>query len=333
MTLEQLRVDESAAGMRLDLFLARQFMAGAAPRLGLSRSAIQKLIAEGQITLNNAVTKASARLKSDDQIDIRFLPPRETELRPEALPLDILYEDSDCVVVNKAPGVVVHPAAGRFSGTLVNALLHHCPDLEGVGGERRPGIVHRLDKDTSGVMIVAKNMRAFHQIVAQFKNRTVEKEYIALVWGGMRTDRGTIDRAIGRHRSDRKRMSSLHMGRGAREAITEWWVEKRFAFDPRSTHLADMGYPLIGDKVYGRKRNGNSTKLMGDPIIDRFPRQALHAEKLTLVIGQNARRMQFVAPPPSDLEKLLLRLRGREIEDRGRGFSSTRARGLTSVVL
>jgi len=145
------------------------------------------------------------------------------------------------------------------------------------------------------------------------------------------------------------------MGRGAREAITEWWVEKRFAFDPRSTplravtllrlrprtgrthqlrvHLADMGYPLIGDKVYGRKRNGNSTKLMGDPIIDRFPRQALHAEKLTLVIGQNARRMQFVAPPPSDLEKLLLRLRGREIEDRGRGFSSTRARGLTSVVL
>jgi 23S rRNA pseudouridine1911/1915/1917 synthase len=355
MTLEQLRVDESAAGMRLDLFLARQFMAGTAPRLGLSRSAIQKLIAEGQITLNNAVTKASARLKSDDRIDIRLLPPRETELRPEALPLDILYEDSDCVVVNKAPGVVVHPAAGRFSGTLVNALLHHCPDLEGVGGERRPGIVHRLDKDTSGVMIVAKNMRAFHQIVAQFKNRTVEKEYIALVWGGMRTDRGTIDRAIGRHRSDRKRMSSLHMGGGAREAITEWWVEKRFAFDHRSTplravtllrlrprtgrthqlrvHLADMGYPLIGDKVYGRKRNGNSTKPMGDPIIDRFPRQALHAEKLTLVIGQNARRMQFVAPPPSDLEKLLLRLRGREIEDRGRGFSSTRARGLTSVVL
>jgi 23S rRNA pseudouridine1911/1915/1917 synthase len=173
MTPDQLRVDESAAGMRLDLFLARQFMAGSTPRLGLSRAAIQKLIAEGQITLNNAVTKASARVKFDDLIDICFLPPRETGLRAEALPLDILYEDFDCVVVNKAPGVVVHPAAGRSSGTLVNALLHHCADLDGVGGERRPGIVHRLDKDTSGVMVVAKNMRAFHHLVDQFKNRTV----------------------------------------------------------------------------------------------------------------------------------------------------------------
>jgi len=339
MTLDPLRVDESAAGMRLDLFLARQFMDGTAPRLGLSRAAIQKLIAEGQITLNNAVTKASTRVKSDDRIDIYFLPPRETGLRAEALPLDILYEDADCVVVNKAPGIVVHPAAGRSSGTLVNALLHHCADLAGVGGERRPGIVHRLDKDTSGVMIVAKNMRVFHQLVAQFKNRTVEKEYIALVWGGMRADRGTIDRAIGRHRSDRKRMSSLHMGGRVREAITEWWVEERFSFDHHSTplravtllrlrprtgrthqlrvHLADMGNPLIGDKVYGRKRNGNAAKLVGDQIIDSFPRQALHAEKLTLVIGQNLRRMQFVAPLPSDLEKLLLCLREREIEDRG----------------
>jgi 23S rRNA pseudouridine1911/1915/1917 synthase len=355
MTLDQLRVDESAAGMRLDLFLARQFMAGSRPRLGLSRAAIQKLIAEGQITLNNSVTKASARVKSDDLIDICFLPPRETGLRAEALPLDILYEDFDCVVVNKAPGIVVHPAAGRSSGTLVNALLHHCADLDGVGGERRPGIVHRLDKDTSGVMVVAKNMRAFHQLVDQFKNRTVEKEYIALVWGGMRADRGTIDRAIGRHRSDRKRMSSIHRGGRAREAITEWWVEERFSFDRKSTpvraitllrlrprtgrthqlrvHLADMGNPLIGDKIYGRKRNGNAARLVGNRIIDSFPRQALHAEKLTLVIGQNLRRMQFVAPLPNDLQNLLLCLRGREIEDRGLELSSMRAKGLTSVLL
>ena len=341
--------------MRLDLFLARQFMAGTTPRLGLSRAAIQKLIGEGQITLNNAVTKASARVKSDDLIDICFLPPRETGLRAEALPLDILYEDFDCVVVNKAPGVVVHPAAGRSSGTLVNALLHHCADLDGVGGERRPGIVHRLDKDTSGVMVVAKNMRAFHQLVDQFKNRTVEKEYIALVWGGMRVDRGTIDRAIGRHRSDRKRMSSIHMGGRAREAITEWWVEERFSFDRKSTpvravtllrlrprtgrthqlrvHLADMGNPLIGDKIYGRKRNGNAARLVGNRIIDSFPRQALHAEKLTLVIGPNLRRMQFVAPLPNDLQNLLLCLRRREIEDRGLELSSMRAKGLTSVPL
>ena len=340
MTLDPLRVDESAAGMRLDLFLARQFMDGTEPRLGLSRAAIQKLIAEGQITLNNAMTKASTRVKSDDRVDIYFLPPRETGLRAEALPLDILYEDADCVVVNKAPGIVVHPAAGRSSGTLVNALLHHCADLAGVGGERRPGIVHRLDKDTSGVMIVAKNMRAFHQLVAQFKNRTVEKEYIALVWGGMRG--GPRERSIAPSVGPLgpKRMSSLHMGGRAREAITEWWVEERFSFDHHSAplravtllrlrprtgrahqlrvHLADMGNPLIGDKVYGRKRNGNAAKLVGDQIIiDSFPRQALHAEKLTLVIGQNLRRMQFVAPLPNDLQKLLLCLREREIEDRG----------------
>src|SRR6266850_937639 len=316
MTLDPLRVDESAAGMRLDLFLARQFMDGTAPRLGLSRAAIQKLIAEGQITLNNAVTKASTRVKSDDRIDIYFLPPRETGLRAEALPLDILYEDADCVVVNKAPGIVVHPAAGRSSGTLVNALLHHCADLAGVGGERRPGIVHRLDKDTSGVMIVAKNMRVFHQLVAQFKNRTVEKEYIALVWGGMRADRGTIDRAIGRHPSDRKRMSSLHMGGRAREAITEWWVEERFAFDHNSAPLRAVTLLRL------RPRTGRTHQLrvhladMGNPLI-----------------GHNLRRMQFVAPLPNDLQKLLLCLRGREIEDRGLELSSMRAKGLTSVPL
>lgn len=336
MTAEQFFIDQNSAGMRLDLFLARHLIAGVESRFGLSRSCVQRLIAEGQITLNGTVAKPSARLKADDRIEISLLPPRETRLRAEALPLIIIHEDADCIVINKAPGVVVHPAAGRSTGTLVNALLHHCPDLEGVGGERRPGIVHRLDKDTSGVIVVAKNMRAFHQLVGQFKNRTVQKEYLGLVWGVIKSEEGIIDRAIGRHRSDRKRMSSLHVTHRAREAITEWRVEERFAPSPKSNplraatllrlrprtgrthqlrvHLADMGYPLIGDKVYGRKRSVVATKLPHDTIIDLFSRQALHAEKLTLDLGRPARRMEFIAPLPRDLADLLSYLRTRDIK-------------------
>lgn len=323
MTPQHLRVDARSAGMRLDVFLTRYFMEGAGRALGLSRAAIQKFIGEGHVTLNSATAKPSARVKLDDRIEVTLSPARDSELRPEALPLKILYEDSDCVVVNKDPGMVVHPAAGRADGTLVNALLHHCPDLQGVGGERRPGIVHRLDKDTSGVIIVAKNMPTFHRLAAQFKNRTVEKEYLALVWGELKPERGKIDRAIGRHRSDRKRMSSLRAGGRLREAITEWLVEERFAHDGKSltlvrlrprtgrthqlrVHLADRGFPLVGDKVYGRK--GAAMKLDGS-LIEKFPRQALHAEKLTIAISENAAPMCFVAPLPDDFASLLARLR------------------------
>ena len=327
--VDPLSIDQTAVGMRLDLFLVNRW-AKAQAQSGLSRAEIQRLIDEGQITLNQAPAKASARLKMHDRIDIRQLPAREVSLKAEALPLEILYEDSDCLVLNKAAGMVVHPAAGQSSGTLVNALLYHCADLAAIGGERRPGIVHRLDKETSGVMIVAKNMFAFQQLVGQFKNRQVGKEYLAVAWGKIVPEEGRIDRPIGRHRSDRKRMSSLRILNKSREASTEWRVEERFAWNhgpahinlsfvrlrPRTgrthqlrVHLADMGYPLVGDKIYGRKRTKLSLNPGGDPMLDGFPRQALHAEKLAIDHLRNGKRMEFHAPLAADMMQLLARLR------------------------
>ena len=326
--MQRLLIDVGSAGTRLDLFLADHFKRSRSSERELSRSEIQRLIGEGQITLNGAKTKSSTRIRSNDQIDIRLLPPCDATLGPEALPLDILYEDADCIVINKAPGVTVHPAAGHWSGTLVNALLHHCPDLEGIGGVRRPGIVHRLDKDTSGVMIVAKNMLAYQGLVLQFKNRTVEKEYVALAWGKMMPDKGVIDRPIGRHRSDRKKMSSIHFSQRSRKALTEWTVEQRFAFAGATSrvalsllrlrphtgrthqlrvHLADSGYPLVGDRAYGKQRK--SAKQTDDPVLESFPRQALHAETLVVSHVRTGERTKFIAPLPDDFDQLLRHLR------------------------
>ncbi|MGH7852751.1 MAG: RluA family pseudouridine synthase [Candidatus Binatia bacterium] len=327
--MHRLVIDVGSAGTRLDLFLADHFKPAKWAKLGLSRSEIQRLIGEGQITLNGARTKASARIRSNDQVDIRLLPPRDATLSSEALPLEILYEDADCIVINKAPGVTVHPAAGHWSGTLVNALLHHCPDIEGIGGVRRPGIVHRLDKDTSGVMIVAKNMLAYQNLVLQFKNRTVEKEYVALAWGKVMPDKGVIDRPIGRHRSDRKKMSSTHFSQRSRRALTEWTVEQRFALAgatsraalsllrlrPRTgrthqlrVHLADSGHPLVGDRVYGKPRKSAARKMLQYPVFESFPRQALHAETLVVSHARTGERMKFTAPLPDDFRQLLRHL-------------------------
>jgi 23S rRNA pseudouridine1911/1915/1917 synthase len=175
-------VGEKASGMRLDVFLA-QHLVNEIERYGLTRSRMQKLIKEGVITVNGAPTRSSRRLKPNDSVELGRIPNIQTKLRAEAVPVDIIYEDHDCIVINKAPGMAVHPAAGRVSGTLVNALLHHCPELKEIGVEGRPGIVHRLDKDTSGVMVVAKNHRSLQMLAQQFKDRTVQKEYLALVWG------------------------------------------------------------------------------------------------------------------------------------------------------
>jgi 23S rRNA pseudouridine1911/1915/1917 synthase len=324
---QRLLIDDESAGARLDLFLAGHLD----PKGELSRAEIQRLIDAGQITLNGVATKASTRIRSSDQIEIRLLPPRDAAVHAEALPLEILYEDGDCIVINKAPGMTVHPAAGHWSGTLVNALLYHCPDLDGIGGVRRPGIVHRLDKDTSGVMIVAKNMPAYQDLVRQFKNRSVEKEYVALAWGNVVPDQGVIDWPIGRHRSDRKRMSSVYFLKRSRAASTAWSVERRFALDrsaapsvfvtllrlcPRTgrthqirVHLADLGHALVGDPVYKNKRKSVSTTFFCDPVVESFPRQALHAEKLSVHHVRSGRRMTFVAPLPDDLVALLGHLR------------------------
>jgi 23S rRNA pseudouridine1911/1915/1917 synthase len=317
--------------MRLDLFLAGHFSRFNNVRERLSRAEIQRLINEGRITINNKKAKASTRIRRQDRIDISLPPPRDAEIASEALPLDILYEDRDCIVLNKAAGMTVHPAAGHWSGTLVNALLHHCPDIQGIGGVRRPGIVHRLDKETSGVMIVAKNMVAYHNLVEQFKNRSIKKEYLALAWGNVTPDKGVIDRPVGRHRSDRKRMSSRYFSGTSREALTEWKVEERFVSGRKElaqsfvtllrlwphtgrthqirVHLADTGHPLVGDRIYGKNRKGAEKNSFDDPVVESFSRHALHAEKLTLTHVHTGQSLQFVAPLPKDLTELLFHLR------------------------
>src|SRR4029077_1981816 len=179
MNLQETVVDPQSAGMRLDLFLTRR-LANVKKSEEFSRSGIQRLIAEGHITLNGKPARSSARLKSNDLVVVETLPPKKPKLAAEPIALNVIYEDDDCIVINKAPGIVVHPAAGINTGTLVNAILFHCPELQGIGGESRPGIVHRLDKDTSGVMIIAKSVTAFHQLARQFKERRVKKEYVAL---------------------------------------------------------------------------------------------------------------------------------------------------------
>ena len=326
MNLQKTIVDPQSAGTRLDLFLTR-CLADLKKTQEFSRSGIQKLIAEGQITLNGKPARASARVKSNDLVVVKTLPPKSPSLVAEPIDLNLIYEDDDCIVVNKAPGIVVHPAAGTNTGTLVNAILYHCPDLQGIGGESRPGIVHRLDKDTSGAMIIAKSATAFHQLARQFKERRVKKEYVALVLGKPKDRHGIIDRPIGRHRSDRKRMSSLHALAKKREAITEWVVEKSFRrrdealsvswvsllrLMPKTgrthqirVHLADMGHPLVGDKVYGRKRPNPTAKSGGVPGLDSFPRQALHAERLSLFHPRTGALMEFYAPLAEDIQSLL----------------------------
>lgn len=350
---QQLRVAADSAGKRLDVFLAGHFSAINRLDERLSRSEIQRLIGEGQIILNGAMAKASARVRSNDRIDIHLVPPRDATVHSEALPLEILYEDGDCIVINKAPGMTVHPAAGHWNGTLVNALLHHCPDLEGIGGIRRPGIVHRLDKDTSGVMIVAKNMLAYHDLVIQFKNRLVEKEYLALAWGNVVPDEGVIDRPIGRHRSDRKRMSSVYFLKGSRAASTAWSVEQRFALErntatpacitllrlrPRTgrthqirVHFADFGHALVGDKIYKTKRKVAYKTFISDAVIASFSRQALHAEKLIIQHPRSGRRMTFIAPIAGDFRMLLNHLRAGEWQTRENRRGLTRPPLLNTI--
>jgi 23S rRNA pseudouridine1911/1915/1917 synthase len=327
-------VGEKASGMRLDIFLS-QHLVKEFERYGLTRSRMQKLIEEGVITVNGAPTRSSRRLKPSDSVEFRRIPNVETKLRAEDAHLDIIYEDCDCVVINKAPGMVVHPAAGSVSGTLVNALLHHCPELKEIGAEGRPGIVHRLDKDTSGVMIVAKNHRALQMLAQQFKDRTVRKEYLALVWGNFDRDSGIIDRPIGRHRSQRKKMSCRFAYSKTREALTEWKVEKGFELKTgsRSTgwvslcrlwpktgrthqirvHLAELGHPVIGDKVYGWHPKPDLKNSSIISLLYNFPRQALHAEKLEITHPTSSRRIEFKAALYTDIHEVVKELERRHL--------------------
>ncbi|HWP59378.1 MAG TPA: RluA family pseudouridine synthase [Candidatus Acidoferrales bacterium] len=336
MSVQYFRVSPEEAGSRLDLYLGRRVRDSALGE-GLSRSALQRMIEAGEIRLNGARAKPSARVRAGDCVELEVKPARASALEAERLPLDILHEDADCIVINKAPGIVVHPGAGNASGTLVNALLFHCAELRGIGGEKRPGIVHRLDKNTSGLMVVAKHDEAYHRLAAQFKERSVQKEYVALVWGKPHGRHGVIDRPIGRHRLERKKMASRNIRTRARAALTEWRLEEVFEVGgsggapllasllrvvPRTgrthqirVHLADEGLPIVGDATYGLKRGAlDALKRRGlePPALADFARQALHAERLRFAHPRTGAVMAFAAPLFPDMQALLDRLRERK---------------------
>ncbi len=301
-------------GRRLDQFLSET-------NLNLSRSQAKSLIEKHHIFLNQKPTKPSAHIKTGDIVSGTLPEPSPLSLKPEPIPLTILYEDSSIIVIDKPSGMVVHPAYGNPSGTLVNALLYHCKDLGGINGVLRPGIVHRLDKDTSGVMVVAKEDEAFHQLTKQFKNRTVEKIYWAIVYGRFSQNEGLIDSAIGRHPSERKRMSTRT--KKGRTAITRWKRVEEFdsctllEIFPQTgrthqirVHLSSIGHPLLGDPLYGRKGRPGA---IHDPVlkecVKRMNRQALHAHRLEFNHPRTGERVQFVSPIPHDMKEVLEWLR------------------------
>ena len=316
-----IRVFPKDHGKRLDQFLSQT-------DLNLSRSQAKKLIEEKIILLNQKSAKPSVHLKPGDLIS-GFLPkPKPLSLKPESIPLNILYEDPSMIVVDKPSGMVVHPAVGNPSGTLVNALLDHCKDLSGINGVLRPGIVHRLDKETSGVMVVAKEDEAYRQLTKQFKNRTVEKVYLAIAVGQFKQEEGLIDAPIGRHPKERKRMSLR--AKKARRAITRWKrVEDLDGFSlleisPQTgrthqirVHLSAMGHPLLGDVLYGRKgRLGSITKPFLKECAKRMNRQALHAHRLVFDHPRTGERVRFESPLPQDMWEVLNWFRS-QLKDRG----------------
>jgi 23S rRNA pseudouridine1911/1915/1917 synthase len=314
----EIEVPVDLFGIRLDLFLANQ-------NLDLSRSHIQKLISEQHILVNGRPTKPSYKIKGKEKITIKIPPLEKLSLEPEDIPLDILYEDSDLLVVNKKAGMVVHPALGNYSHTLVNALLFHCKDLSGINGVLRPGIVHRLDKNTSGLLVVAKNDFAHLDLAEQIKNRILLREYVALVWGHMLADKGIIEAPIGRSTKDRKRMAVSRLK--GRESLTEYQVQERFDLcDLLSirlktgrthqirVHLSYLNHPVLGDPEYGgRQKWIKGIHDQHRPLAQRFitliDRQALHAKKLGFIHPRTKKCLEFDSILPEDIQNVLGSLR------------------------
>ena len=286
------------ADERLDLFLVRRLP-------DLSRSYAQRLIADGQVTVDGTARKANYKLRGGEEIVCTMPPAEEIEICAEDIPLDILYEDADIIVVNKARGMVVHPAAGIYTGTLVNALLWHCHDLSGINGALRPGIVHRLDKDTSGVMVAAKNDMAHHYLARQIRDKDARREYRAIVHGNIVPRAGVITGDIGRHPTDRKKMAIVR--ENGKPATTHFEVLERFGsytyvscrLETGRTHqirvhMTSIGHPLVGDPKYTAKKNPFA--IVG---------QALHSLTLSLTHPRTGTEMTFTAPLPADMEEIL----------------------------
>ena len=310
MTRLEFTAEAENAGDRLDRFLTSQIP-------DYSRSQIQRLIEDGHVTHSrHKKVKANNDIREGDVIGVALPEAQPSVAQPEDLPLDILFNDRDIVVVNKPAGMVVHPAAGNPTGTLVNALLHHVKDLSGVGGEVRPGIVHRLDKGTSGVMVVAKNDEAHKELARQFHDREVEKEYVALAWGLVQ-QRKRINAAIGRDPKNRVKMTTRRDDR-ARSAVTRvTWARDlkgvtvlRVAIATGRTHqirvhLSAIGHPIVGDALYGGVHRRVPHPLRA---VTKLTRPFLHAERLAFTHPRTQERLEFSAPLPEDLEAVLMKL-------------------------
>lgn len=329
-------IPPDAGPERLDSALAQRL--GALPDGGLSRSRIKALILDGHVTVDGAtVDDPSAKINADARIALTLPAPVPAAPEPEPIPLALLYEDADLIVIDKPAGLVVHPAAGHASGTLVNALLHHCgASLSGIGGVMRPGIVHRLDKETSGVMVVAKTDRAHQALAEQFADhgRTgpLERAYLAVVWGVPRQRSGTIDEPIGRNPRDRETMAIIR-GPNGREAITHWSLVETFGpsgGEPLASllecrletgrthqirvHLTHLGHPLLGDPVYGtgfKTKVDKLRRLSADAAdaLEALDRQALHARLLAFRHSRTRKTLRFESPPPADMTRLIAALR------------------------
>jgi len=304
------------SSVRIDRWLAQQL-----PEL--SRSRLQKLIEQGQVQVNDQVCQSKKiTLHQGDRLQVVVPLPQPLELQPEAIPLDILYEDDSLLIVNKPAGMVVHPAPGHATGTLVHALLAHCQveqglsTLAGIGGVLRPGIVHRLDKDTSGAIAIAKTDQAYQHLQAQIQAKTARREYLGVVHGTPKAEHGTVDLPIGRHPGERKKMAIVPEVKGGRRAVTHWQVEERignytlirFRLETGRTHqirvhTAHQGHPLVGDPVYSSARS----------VGVKLPGQALHAERLGLVHPILQVWIEGVAPLPPSFRKLLATLRQRQV--------------------
>ena len=298
------------SGERLDVFLTKK-------QPELSRSHVQKLVADGRALVNGTVRKANFKLREGDEVSLVVPEPEAVEIKAEDIPLDVLYEDEDIIVVNKARGMVVHPASGVNSGTLVNALLFHCQDLSGINGEIRPGIVHRLDKDTSGVMVCAKNDKAHIDLAEQIRTKSAHRIYWAIVHGNIKEEAGIIKGDIGRHPTDRKKMAIVR--ENGKPAVTHFKVIERFGdytliecrLETGRTHqirvhMTSIGHPLVNDPKYGPKKQSPFA-------IDG---QALHSLSLVLRHPSTGEEMTFTAPVPEDMNRILTGLRDKLAKDR-----------------
>jgi 23S rRNA pseudouridine1911/1915/1917 synthase len=313
-----LRITTQQTDQRLDKYLAHQIG-------NLSRSRIKALLDEGLITLDDKPVKASHLVKHGEIVLIRLPGPKPSPLLPEDIPLEVHYEDDHLIVINKPAGMVVHPAYGHSSGTLVNGLLHHCRNLPGIGGELRPGLVHRLDKDTSGLLVVAKSERALEGLAKQFKKKTTERLYRCLAWGSPQPPEGRIDEPLGRSKSNRKLFDVIE---GGKEAATRYRTLDRFDFlsllemqletgrtHQIRIHLHHIGHPVFGDPQYGGRNRrlgalSSGQRKMAAELFEMLPRQALHAATLGFIHPKSGEKLSFSCDFPEDIQKVLEKVRG-----------------------